>query len=505
MKLLIACFCQLKFFASRFFRLSSLPAFFIIFALLSPFLSFLFLFQDLSWKLDFDFPAVVGMTFFQAGLSAFLVLVFALLGSLGLLAFAGKKYYFLLEALVLIPALIPALILALSLVSLIEQFSVFPFGLSSLIFAQVLTYTGLCSAAVTRSLLRQASFLSEWAYLHQADSLLFFKVLIKTVLRKDIQTLFILVFTSLWTSLSLPLLLGGSSFYSLEFFIYEKLKDPQLWPQALFLILLQSAFIFFICWRVFSQHSLSEEKINFRPIYLLQKRFFISIPLMALFFSVGGLFFLFDSSAFLKLKEIQTLILKAGFHSLILSLLVGALTLVFLIGLCFSYQNKKSRKFIASFTPPGVSFIGFAFLILPFYNETAVLIKWILGLTLLLFPWVFRFRGERSLENLSSQVETARFLGADESLIFKKILWPSNRSLFFLCAGTASFWACADFSYSLIVSSGHWSLSLLLYDLFSSYRLNEALLLAWLLLALSLFSFLFWTAIDRLCSINKGA
>ena len=198
------------------------------------------------------------------------------------------------------------------------------------------------------------------------------------------------------------------------------------------------------------------------------------------------------------------MILKASFHSLILSLLVGALTLVFLIGLCFSYQNKKSRKFIASFTLPGVSFIGFAFLILPFYNETAVLIKWILGLTLLLFPWVFRFRGERSLENLSSQVETARFLGADESLIFKKILWPSNRSLFFLCAGTASFWACADFSYSLIVSSGHWSLSLLLHDLFSSYRLNEALLLAWLLLALSLFSFLFWIAIDRLCSINKG-
>ena len=66
MKLLIACFYQLNFFESRFFRLSSLPAFFIIFALLSPFLSFLFLFQDLSWKLDFDFPAVVGMTFFSS-------------------------------------------------------------------------------------------------------------------------------------------------------------------------------------------------------------------------------------------------------------------------------------------------------------------------------------------------------------------------------------------------------------------------------------------------------
>ena len=480
-----------------FFRPSSLPAFFIIFALLSPFFFFLFLLKDLEWSFDFDFLAVVGLTCFQAGLSAFLSLALALFSSLGLLAFARKKYYFLLEALILIPAFMPSLILALSLVFLIELFSAFPFGLSVLILAQVLTYTGLCSVALTRSLLKQSSLLSEWAYLHQAGRFLFFKILIQTLLKKDIQILFVLIFTSLFTSLSLPLLLGGSSFYSLEFFIYEKLKEPQLWSQALPLILLQSFFVFFLCWKIFSQYAFSEEKAPLRSIYLLQKPLFIVIPLIALFFSIGGLFFLFDSSAFIKLKSIQNLVLKASFNSFILSLGVGFLTLLFLIGLCFSYQHKRVRRFIASFTPPGVSFIGFAFLILPFYSELAVLIKWILGLTLLLFPWIFRFRGERSLESLSSQVETAQFLGANESLIFKKILWPSNRSVFFLCAGVASFWACADFSYSLIVSSGHWSLSLLLYDLFSSYRLNESLLLAWLLLLLSSLSFLFWLGLDQ--------
>lgn len=490
-----------RFIRSCFPRPSSFPAFLIIFALLSPYLFYIksfFLFEDFKGSIDFDFLTVTGLTFFQAGLSAFLALTFALLSSLGLLAFARKKYYFLLEALILIPALMPALILALSLVYLIEQISAFPFGLSALIFAQVLTYTGICSVAFARSLLRQSPLLSEWAYLHKAGRWLFFKSLIKTLLKKDLQTLFILIFTSLWTSLSLPLLLGGSSSYSLEFFIYEKLKEPQLWPQALLLILLQSAFVFFLCWKVFSQYSLSEEKFSPRPVYLLPKAFFIVIPLVALFFSIGGLFFLFDGSAFVKLQALQPLILKAGLNSLFLSLSVGALTLLFLIGLCFSYQNKKARRFIASFTPPGVSFIGFAFLILPFYSETAVFIKWVLGLVLLLFPWIFRFRGERSLENLSLQVETARFLGAPAGLLFKKILWPSNHSLFFLSAGIASFWACADFSYSLIVSSGHWNLSLLLYDLFSSYRFNEALWLAWLLLILSSLSFLFWFGLDRL-------
>ena len=267
-----------------FFRPSTLPVYLIIFLLLSPFCFFLFLLGGWEWSVDFDFLAVIGLTIFQAGLSAFLALALALPGSLGLLAFSKKKYYFLLEALILIPALIPSLILALSLLSIAEVFSIFPFGLSQLIFAQVITYTGLCTVALSRSLLRQSPLLSEWAYLHKASSFLFFKTLIKTLLLKDIQTLFVLIFTSFFTSLSLPLLLAGSSFYSLEFFIYEKLKEPQLWAQALPLILLQSSFVCFICWKAFSQHFLPEEKINFRSVYLLQKGFFISLPLMALFF-----------------------------------------------------------------------------------------------------------------------------------------------------------------------------------------------------------------------------
>ena len=139
--------------------------------------------------------------------------------------------------------------------------------------------------------------------------------------------------------------------------------------------------------------------------------------------------------------------------------------------------------------------MGFAFLLLPFYGELAVLVKWTVGLSLILFPLIYRFQGERALERLSHQVGTARFLGAGWGLVFRDILWPQSRSLFFLCAGLTSFWACGDFAYSLIVSSGHWNLSLLVYDFFSSYRLNEAILLSWLLLFLSFFVFLFWLGV----------
>ena len=472
--------------------LFSLPAWLICLSLALPFLFFFVKLKSFPWLSDFKFLLIFFMTVFQAGVSAVLSLALAVLASRGLLSLANKKYYFFIEALVLLPCLVPPLILALSLVHWVELAAVFPFGLTALIVSQTLTYTGLCSVAITRVLLKHGSFLSEWAYIHKVQPFQFFKALIKTVLLKDIKILFILVFTSAFTSLSLPLLVGGSSSFSLEFFIFENLKNPSLWPQALALILFQSFFILFICWRAFSQVAEYEKNLSYRRIYFLPKISFLIIPFSAVVLAVGGLFFISDKLVFKKLLSLSSLILSASLSSMLLSLGAGGLTLLLLVALCFSYQNVKARKWIASFTPPGVSFMGLAFLILPFYSQPAVLVKWILGLTLLLFPWLYRFRGERALERMSFQVETARFLGAGWGLIFKKILWPNNRSVFFLCAGLSSFWACGDFAYSLIVSSGHWSLSLIVYDLFSSYRLEEAVLLSWLLLAVSFFVFLFW-------------
>ena len=472
--------------------LLSLPAYLLCFSLASPFVFFLIKLKSIPWLGDLKFFLIFLMTVFQASVSAFLSLLLAVLASRGLLSLSHKRYYFFVEALVLLPCLIPPLILVLSLVHWVELIAIFPFGLTALIISQTLTYTGLCAIAITRILLKHSSSLSEWALIHKVPPLQFFRVLIKTVLLKDIKILFILVFTSAFTSLSLPLLAGGSSFFSLEFFIYENLKNPSLWSQAFALILFQSLFIFFICWKAFSQSSSFDKSLSDKKIYLIPKKIFLLIPFSAVFLSIGGLFFISDTIAFTKLVSLSSFILSASLNSVILSLGVGCFTMLLLIALCFSYQNVKARKWIASFTPPGVSFMGLAFLLLPFYSQSFVLIKWILGLTLLLFPWLYRFRGERALEKMSFQVETARILGAGWGLIFNEILWPNSRSVFFLCAGLASFWACGDFAYSLIVSSGHWNLSLIVYDLFSSYRLEEAILLSWLLLAISFFVFLFW-------------
>ena len=477
-------------------KLYSLPIYVICLSLLSPFLLFCFRLKTLALPQDgYQWILVFFATSFQAGAASVFSLALGILGSRGLIAFAKKRYYPWLEGLILLPCLIPSLLLALSFIHLIEKIMNFPFGIFALIVAQTLTYTGLCTVVFTRAILKSAPLLSEWVYLHTPSFFLFLKGLLQTVLFKDLKTLFVLVFAGAFTSLSLPLLVAGSPFLSLEFFIYEHLKDPNLWPQALFLILLQSVFIFFICWKGFAPSQAFDHSWRFQNIYIFPKTFFILIPLSSVFFSLGGLFFISNLQVISQLWSLYPLIVSASFNSLILSLGVGSLTFVTLLLICLSFQNLKARRFIASFTPPGVSFMGFTLLIWPFYSQMAILIKWSLGLSLLLFPLVYRFLGEQVLERLSKQVKTARFLGASWPLISQDILWPQTQSAFFLCAGVASFWACGDFAYSLIVSGSHWTLSLLVYDLFSSYRLEEALILSWFLLILSSFVFSFWIGV----------
>ena len=72
----------------------SLPAYFICFSLLSPFLFFLIKIKSPPSLESFKFFFIFLMTVFQSGVSAMLSLFLAILGSRGLLSIANRKYYF---------------------------------------------------------------------------------------------------------------------------------------------------------------------------------------------------------------------------------------------------------------------------------------------------------------------------------------------------------------------------------------------------------------------------
>ncbi len=473
-----------------------LPAFLISVLLLTPFLIFLFQLDSLSLPKDMRFVPVIGWTFFQAITSTIIIIFLSLLGASGLISLSSKKYYFFIEAFVIIPSLLPPLVLVISVANFIELFRPFPFGLMTLIFFQVLTYMGLCSVVFARIFKSEIASLSEWAYIHGLSSWKFLKVISRTILKKDLKVLIVLIFVSVFTSLSLPLLTAGGKAISLEFFIYEKLKNPSLWPVASALILIQALFIFYIYIQAFS-HSLSSSfHFHSGKIYLIPKKIFLIISFFPSVISLTGLFFISNfKKNFYQLLELSPLLWESFFSSLLIGLGVGFFVLLFFIMMSLSFQSLIFRKFVVAYMYPGVTLLGFVFLTIPFYSKEVVLIKWILGLSLLLFPIVYRLRGELALEKLKDQVEVARLLGGGWFFIFRRILWPQSRSTFFLCSGIAAFLACGDFAYSLIVSQGHWNLALFTYDLFSSYRLDLAILGSWLLLFLSFFVLLFWMGV----------
>lgn len=468
-----------------------LPALLVILILLFPLLMFLFHLGMLKWPEDVEWLSAFFWTFVQAGLSALVALALALLGSRGLLGFYKKPYYLLLEGICLIPCLIPPLLLVISLVNITEKGFSFPFGLGALVFVQILTYTGLATVALSRVLMKEAPALSGWAFLQGASPGFFLRVAAQTLLRKDIKTLALLIFISAWTSLSLPLLTAGGANISLEFYIYKQLRDPALWPQAGALILFQTLLIFFLCLKGFAgspPSSLGQRG----EVFLLPQPTLIFIPLLPSLLALGGLFFIPEKEVFSHFFQLTPLLISAGKATLLTGLGVGGATLSGLIFMTLSFSNIPGRKFVTAYLNPGASLTGFAFLLLPFNSPPWILLKWILGLSLLTFPFIYRFRGELALEKLTAQVETARLCGAGWGLVFRDVLWPQCQGAFFLCAGLAGFWAAGDFAYTLIVSRGEWNLALVVYDLFFSYHLDLAVLGSWLLLILCFLVLLFW-------------
>ena len=316
------------------------------------------------------------------------------------------------------------------------------------------------------------------------------------------KILFVLLLAFFWTSLSFPLLVAGSSKFSLEFFIYDRLQNPSLWPEALSLILFQTGFVFIFCFYAFFKKEEDLFDSSRAQVRLLSKPFFLTLPLLSVFLSLGGLFLISSVSFLSDLLSVKEILLKASLNTFIMSFLTGVFTLFFCLVMALSFSNTKARKFVVSFVPPGSSFLGFAFLLLPFYSETASILKWSLGLALLMFPWLWRLKGERTLESLEGEVMTAYLMGASPFLTFKEVIWRGSRKSFFFCAGLASFWACGDLAYSLIVSSGHFHLSLVIYDFFSSYKLDLAFLVSWILILVSFFMMMFWLCLSLF--LEKG-
>ena len=462
----------------------------LIIFLLLPVLIFFFKISSFQWPNSEEWTNVLINTGLQASFSTLLPILLGIPGALGLMAFSRSKYIRLLECFCLLPAFLPPLVIVLAYVNVWEWFERFSYSLKSVIFIHALMNTGLASVFLYHLFCTQSQHLSSWAYLHKISRWHFLKVLILHEYKIDIALLFILIGAFCFTSFSVPLLVGGVDGQTLEVLIAEKLKNPDHWSEALALFGIEFLFLFILFISLYRREKKPLINIKNKNILVLPTPpllFFAIFPSTLLcigLLDLGWLVQLWQNWPIIRspviLSTLQTFLTGMG---------TGILALLFLVWTAFCQRHFFLRQFLIAYAGSSTAFMAFVFLLTGGEGFFWTWCKWIIGLSLLFLPALYRFMGEPVIRRLERQIKVASLMGVSWINIFLHIVLPQCIKSFLFLAGIASFWACGDFAYSGIVSSEYQHLAMLIQDLFSSYHFELATILIWLLLSIGFLCF----------------
>ncbi|MDE0151542.1 MAG: ABC transporter permease subunit [Bdellovibrionales bacterium] len=457
-----------------------------------PFIVFLLKVKEFALPEYSKIISCFSFTFFQAFLSVVISWFFALPASLGLTAFYKRPFYSFLEWAYLLPLFLPPLVIAGSIINIFEYISINPFGLTPIVLGHAITYAGGMAVILARLLMSKTASYCEWAVVHGLPLWKLLTVLLRFVLKRDVQLISLTVFCFCLTSFSLPLLLGGDSGKTLEVVIYDYLKNPNEWPIALGLLSIEILCIFILSFFIFKPISYLKKLRPLPYTHIKKNVLFGLLPIC--FIIIGFVEGLYYIPEVLKLTGFMTAVLA----TLFLSLSVGAGIIFCFILISFYSSISYLKKFLIGYAIPSIVLTGFSFLI--FMNDQ-VYMAWICGLIILFLPSLYRWAGESFLYSLENQIQTAQTLGADKTHIFKKIIWPQCAPSFFLLGGIAGFWASGDFAYTMITSQGNTNLAITAQQLLERYRTEQGLALIWILLFIGSLCFLFFRKIPSFIGI----
>lgn len=449
----------------------------------------LFFFRN--FELDFlslsETSIVFFKTFTQSILSTFFSFIHAVFATMALLSFSRSRFYSVLEWLYLIPIILPSIVILGGVLNILEWSYVSPFGLFPLILCHAMSFSGAISVILARAIMHKCHSICDWAKVHGVHSYKLFFNLIWFALRKDTILVLFTVFCFCFTSLNIPLVIGGSYWQTIEVTIYEQMKDLSQWSFALGLIILEVLFIFILSLFISTKQIFSLSKsqpVQFTHISYL----YLFIGLLPLILIGFGLF----EGIFYLPKVIQMEgILEMTINSLILALSVGIGVILFLCLISLFPYVHYLQKFLIGYGAPSLILTSFAFLV--FFLDY-IYFSWILGLTILFVPALYRWVAGGLLKSLESQILIARTLGVSQYNIFFKVILPQCSSSLFLLGSVASIWALGDFAFTGVTAGHKTNLSILAQQLIHQYRWEEGLAVIFILLFLGfiIFFIFYW-------------
>lgn len=446
-----------------------------------------------SWKLRFseELMEVAAFTFIQAALSAVFSLGFGILGSFGLLWFANRpvssglmshnrgKLLSLLEALVLLPNLTPVLLLLLA----VMKFFPYATGIVGITLTHTLLNAGLISVSFFHLLQEKVAGMAELAWVEGAKGTKFFFRGVLPFLKPEIGLLFLFVFALCFTSFAVPLVIGGTQATTIEVLIYQKIRISGDWGEAIGLASLQMLAVFLLSWVLRRDPATSLEK---RPhaVPLLNWKWGLGFAL----FSPAVLLIGLVSDLTLGLNRVLNLpvlldeLPKLVVGSFLVGIGSGGSVMLFLLLLAYLNPQDWMRRLLLGYVAPSSVLIGFALLVLYPATGWITYLKIIVGLTLISVPSFYRLRWDALLQSLAGQRQVALTLGADNALIFARVVFPQVLKPACFIGGVSSLWAWGDFALSAVVAERTLTVAMLIQSLMASYRLDAATFLIWIVI-----------------------
>lgn len=479
----------------------------IILYLVFPFLVFIFKLDSLTSPDVRETAEVFRQTLVQAGLSSALILFFGYFAAQGLKtglisnpwneATGKKKLEQLLPWIYLAPNFIPSIFIVLSL---LNWFTPFPFGLRGVVFCNVLMNVGFAGILISRLYERKLSVLADQAHVLGVSSVRFFVKIFFPVLFSDLWYLFLFFFGICFTSFTVPLLLGGHHFTTVEVLIYEKIHFFGKWSEALMLAVLQSLMILVFIPRA----DLTEEASHLERKSI--RHYFTNhvgriIPILCTLLCISGLFpgVIKGFTSLLSSPEILQQSLKAFLGTLLLMVLLTLFFIALFLVIFHALPHRYFEKFLLSYLTPGSVVTAFSFLLVG-----GVSIGWsirsvfmvLLALGVLFVPLIYRMGLHNHFKSLQVLRERAFVMGATRLQIFNKITFPLLKKELFFFSALGAFWASCDFVVIGLLTNQDVTLALLIQNLIGSYRLEVATVLSWFLLALGAFVIWFFGRIS---------
>ncbi len=399
------------------------------------------------------------------------------------------RFHSTLKTLCLLPSLLPSLVTILIFLSLLDPF---PYGLTGIILVQSFIYSGFFAIIWTDFQNEHLSSLAMVAAGLGASRFFFWRKVFGFSLQ-GLASSGLLVFLICFTSLSIPLAIGGGKGTTLEVLIFEKVRFSQDWGQAILLSAIQSLIFFgFLFFRNRKPHQSGSTSVE--NAHRAKKYFSSLFGLIAL----GVYFFIFfiglwgttisGWSQVIQMKDFVGEIIWASLLSLGIGFSFGSLILGFLLFLSSIYDQKFVFLFFRYFNHPSISLVGF----LGMSSGIVYHLPWIcylLGSLMIFGPSLLKWNFFELTEKIQPQIRCARSLGASRWFIFKKIVLPQMVQTLAFLSGLGAVWAMGDFAFSKLVFAQNSHLALVIFQLMSSYRIESALFLVNLMLVLMSFVF----------------